>query len=141
MISLSFSEGSAFQNLAGRHCGVYACKEEEGDNVVEVDSVSLTPVLQFNNLEPGRLGVMGLLSSPFSRLLGLASIVALYVSLTGSFLNSAALSGTAARALYLLALCIFIGAQCYLLAFRCSLCLLIMCTSVLFIRAGERSQL
>ena len=111
--------------------------------MVEVESVShsVTPVLQSGNLESGRRGIMGLLSSPFSRLLGLVSIVALYVSLTGSFLNSAALSGTAARALYLLALCIFIGAQCYLLASLCSLCLLIMCTSVLSIRAGERSQL
>ena len=89
--------------------------------MVEVESVSVTPVLQFGNLTTGSFGVMGLLSSPFSRLLGLASIVALYVSLTGSFLNSAALSGNAARALYLLALCIFIGAQCYLLASLCSL--------------------
>ena len=54
---------------------------------------------------------MGLLSSPFSRLLGLVAIVALYVSFTGSYLGSAALSGTAARALYLLALCLFIGAR------------------------------
>ena len=54
---------------------------------------------------------MGLLSSPISRLLGLVAIVALYVSFTGSYLGSAALSGTAARALYLLALCLFIGAR------------------------------
>lgn len=54
---------------------------------------------------------MGLLSSPFSRLLGLVAIVALYVSVTGSYLGSAALSGTAARALYLLALCLFIGTR------------------------------
>ncbi len=53
---------------------------------------------------------MGLLGSPFSRLLGLASILALYAAATGSFLSSAALSGTAARALYLLALCLFVGA-------------------------------
>ena len=55
---------------------------------------------------------MGLLSSPFSRLLGLVAIVSLYVSFTGSYLRSAALSGTAARALYLLAMCLFIGARC-----------------------------
>ena len=54
---------------------------------------------------------MGLLSSPFSRLLGLVANVALYASLTGSYLGSAALSSTAARALYLLALCLFIGAE------------------------------
>ena len=54
---------------------------------------------------------MGLLSSPFSRLLGLVAILALYISFTGSYLGSAALSGTAARALYLLALCLFIGAR------------------------------
>ncbi len=54
---------------------------------------------------------MGLLGSPFSRLLGLASILALYAAATGSFLSSAALSSTAARALYLLALCLFIGAS------------------------------
>ena len=60
---------------------------------------------------------MGLLSSPFSRLLGLVAIVALYVSFTGRYLGSTALSGTAARALYLLALCLFIGAS-LLLDFR-----------------------